>query len=382
MKIVFAPHAYAPSIGGAERYTQGLAEALASVGNEIHVLVPNVDNPEAFYERGHSKAGVGWESYRGVEVHRIPYLTARYRRPGLGRLERGLASAVARYARGLDELMSAVAPNAVVTLPHLFPNVVEVFRLHDAVPWKLVYAPMLHEQDPYWSVEEVATNVKAADGIIALTQHESARLLESYGASSRTTRVVPPGVDLPSDATPIEREPMVLFIGRRSQSKRLDVLYEAMKGVWADHPEAKLVIAGPPAAGGLDPVAGSTLPIDSRVEILGALDDGAKADLYRRAMLAVNPSLAESFGISTLEAWAHSTPVVAIDSPVNRSVIQDGVNGLLTDPDAASLAVGITNLLAEPAIPASMGEAGRLRAETEFSWRSSAGALIDLLRRL
>ena len=37
MRIVFATHAYAPAVGGAERYAQGLAVALAGLGHEVHV---------------------------------------------------------------------------------------------------------------------------------------------------------------------------------------------------------------------------------------------------------------------------------------------------------------------------------------------------------
>jgi glycosyltransferase involved in cell wall biosynthesis len=44
--------------------------------------------------------------------------------------------------------------------------------------------------------------------------------------------------------------PAVLFVGRCTASKRLDVLYEAMKIVWEQYPEVTLQIVGlPPGVG-------------------------------------------------------------------------------------------------------------------------------------
>ena len=55
---------------------------------------------------------------------------------------------------------SRLDPDVVVTLPHLFPNVEETIRLKAVAPWKLIYVPMLHEDDPYWSIERVLEAVR------------------------------------------------------------------------------------------------------------------------------------------------------------------------------------------------------------------------------
>ena len=73
MRVAFSVHAYSPSIGGAERYAQGLAEGLAALGHEVHVVTADVDDPEAFYELGHETIGPAEEVIDGVTVHRVPY---------------------------------------------------------------------------------------------------------------------------------------------------------------------------------------------------------------------------------------------------------------------------------------------------------------------
>ncbi len=174
---------------------------------------------------------------------------------------------------------------------------------------------------------------------------------------------------------------MILFVGRRTPSKRLDVLYEAMKTVWQAFPNVVLVLAGSPPGLGPDPAMWWVA--DARVKVVNNPSEIEKDRLLASAYVVVSPSLTESFGITILEAWAQSTPVVVTDSPVNRSVVRDGVDGLVaTGPDAADLAAVLIRLLGDENMSASLGRAGRLRAEAEFSWSGSAGTLEGLMTDL
>lgn len=382
MRVVFAPHAYWPSIGGAERYAQGLAEGLAGLGHEVHVVVADVDDPEAFYELGHGSVGGREETIGGVIVHRLDYGGFAYRH--LGRLlgsQRVISSSIKGFQRLLVDRVSTLGPGVVVTLPHLFPNVESLVGIRSVAHWKLVYVPMLHEDDPYWSVERVTDAVARCDGILALTEHERDRLVESYQADPTLTVVVPPGVASAGEATQSDRHRMVLFVGRRTPSKRLDFLYEAMKIVWLEHPDVMLFLAGSPPGVGTDPAI--WMVADARVKVIDMPDEIEKDRLLGRAWVVVNPSLTESFGITTLEAWAHGTPVVVVDSPVSRAVVRDGEDGLVADgPDPRDLAVALGRVLGDPDLAASMGAAGRRRAQSEFSWGDSAAVLEGLIERL
>ena len=95
----------------------------------------------------------------------------------------------------------------------------------------------------------------------------------------------------------------------------------------------------------------------------------------------------EPLGIVNLEAMACAAPVVGTATGGIPEVVDDGVTGRLVpieqledgtgtpvDPDkfVADLAAALTEVVSDPEAAKRMGEAGRLRAERDFSWTSIA----------
>jgi glycosyltransferase involved in cell wall biosynthesis len=81
-------------------------------------------------------------------------------------------------------------------------------------------------------------------------------------------------------------------------------------------------------------------------------------------------SIREGLPLAVLEAMAASRPVVTTDVGGNREAVVDGETGLLVPPgDHYALADALETLYRDPDKRASMGRAGRARAERHFSAR-------------
>lgn len=90
----------------------------------------------------------------------------------------------------------------------------------------------------------------------------------------------------------------------------------------------------------------------------------------------------EGFGIVLLEAAAVARPVVAGRVGGALDAVQNGVTGLLVDPeDPAAVADALISLLENPERARRMGEAGALRAR-DFAWPVIAARVEALLLEL
>jgi starch synthase len=118
--------------------------------------------------------------------------------------------------------------------------------------------------------------------------------------------------------------------------------------------------------------------------------------LYSHATVFCCPSVYEPFGIINLEAMACRAAVVASAVGGIKEVVVDGETGFLVpfaqdpvtsfpvdaDRFARDLAARLSELLADPAKCRRFGEAGRRRAEAQFSWARIGEQTIDLYQSL
>ena len=83
-------------------------------------------------------------------------------------------------------------------------------------------------------------------------------------------------------------------------------------------------------------------------------------------------------GYKLVQYMACGLPLVASPVGVNSTIVEDGVTGLLAT-DMAQWRAGLDRLIADPALRASMGTAGRARAVDAYSLHSQAPRLIEAM---
>ena len=171
------------------------------------------------------------------------------------------------------------------------------------------------------------------------------------------------------DATAIEPKPApggdVLYVGRLSEEKGVDVLLEALArapGLRAD------VVGDGPARSSLERLA-ATLGVRDRVRFHGRLAAGDVHRRMREAAVVVVPSRwYENMPITVLEAFAAGVPVVASALGGIPELIEDGRDGTLVPPEEPMLlAEALRPLTEDPARAFRMGVAARAKAERVYT---------------
>jgi len=113
------------------------------------------------------------------------------------------------------------------------------------------------------------------------------------------------------------------------------------------------------------------LGLSDRVTFCGRVPQEQLPAHYALADCLVLPSVTsdEAFGMVLLEAMACATPVIASNLPGVRSVVKDGVDGLLVQPGSTDdLRCKLDVLLADSALSREMGQRGRVKVEADYPW--------------
>lgn len=177
---------------------------------------------------------------------------------------------------------------------------------------------------------------------------------------------------------------VVLFTGRLSFEKRVDLLIIAFKKVLRDIPEAFLLLLGNgPIKNALVNLV-KRLKIANRVLFLGGIehDDELIPAIYNAADIFVLPSMFETQGLSALEAMACGKMVVATTVGGIINLIKDKHNGILVKSnDAEGLASAMKNLLTDDQTRLQIGKTARKTAEA-YSIKSTTQELTHIYKLL
>jgi glycosyltransferase involved in cell wall biosynthesis len=156
-----------------------------------------------------------------------------------------------------------------------------------------------------------------------------------------------------------EGELAMLFVGRVSKEKNLDLLVTATRRLAESQTPVRPVIVGDgPYMSEMKRHLGDAI-------FTGYLDGEDLARAYASADFFVFPSTTDTFGNVILEAQASGIPVIVSDIGGPRDLVSNGVDGFVTKGlDAADLAEAIRKLAFDADLRKNMGASGRTRVET------------------
>jgi glycosyltransferase involved in cell wall biosynthesis/predicted metal-dependent phosphoesterase TrpH len=161
----------------------------------------------------------------------------------------------------------------------------------------------------------------------------------------------------------------VLYVGRLSKEKGVDLLAEAFLAAHATDPRLHLLLAG----GGPEE-ADLRARLGDTATFLGWLGGEELAVAYASADAFLFCSVTDTYGQVILEAGASGLPVIAIAEGGPAALVENRHTGLLCRPDADHVAGSILQLAASPELRAKLGSAGARGARAR-SWERSMSQL-------
>jgi glycosyltransferase involved in cell wall biosynthesis len=178
---------------------------------------------------------------------------------------------------------------------------------------------------------------------------------------------------------------VLLYVGRFTAVKRLDLLIEAF-GIARDRasrPAGLVLVGGHPGEWEKEHPAELSARLGvPDVFLAGWQPQDALPTFFSAADAAVMTSEREQFGQVLIEAMACGTPVIATQSLGPSSIVDDGVTGWLAAPEVRSLASVITAALDDPGELQQRARAARLKVCEHFTWSGIAGQLVDTFEQV
>ena len=238
--------------------------------------------------------------------------------------------------------------------------------------------------------------LRKVDHWVALS-HEMAAEIETIGVDRDRITVIPNAALIPADsaANPETRlrfrrglgldfDRLVIYSGRLSSEKNLDVLLRAWAEVRRSVPDAHLLLAG--AGGAFRNVERDLhnlvkdLQLGSSVHFLGHVSN--LGEYLLAADLFVLPTSREGMSNSLVESLAAGNAIVTTGIEANREVVRDGETALMVPPrEVEALARAIVRVLGSKELGCRLGARAREQAERRHSIPAMTEAYLEVYRR-
>jgi glycosyltransferase involved in cell wall biosynthesis len=309
-----------------------------------------------------------WGARNPIEVIRTPWLN---------RLTK----------RGVDSRLRGLIYGVLLT--HFIPScgIHELARQYDVVHCQdevdLTFPILLHphimhlhtvsETFPVYRTSPLLRYLlcRCAEYWVANSADSMKRAIE-LGVPGNRINVVHNGVD-PQVFSPnhsYNSFPVILFVGRLSPRKGLEVLLDALD--YLTVPVAVQIVGGAADKEYERRVCDRIQQLTTRglhIRLCGPLSGSELVGAYRNASIFVCPSLIEPFGIVAVEAMSCGIPVVASRVDGLLDIVEDGINGLFFEPgNAQELASCIELLLKDENYRKKLGRNARETVLARFTW--------------
>jgi glycosyltransferase involved in cell wall biosynthesis len=379
MKIAQITPYFLPVEGGVERHVLNLSHKLVERGHDVEIFTCARTRQNGVLER-----------HEVVDGLRVSRFESMFSLGEFGRVWPGFAREVMKGDFDVVHAHSFRHPHTDISMMvSKMTGSASVLTAHSPFHPPGVRGRVARALVPVYDSLFAPTSLAYYDKVIALTDEE-AGLLARLGVREDQSVVIPHGVDSvhferadPSIFTSkygLEGKDIALCLSRINKTKGLDVLLEAFASIADMAPDLTLVFAGEATSRKEEGFLGelksksSSMGLQGRVVFAGRLTEVEKASAYEACTVFVLPSIYEPYGIVLLEAAAHGKPLISTRVGGPKSIVEEGINGLLVPPgDNRHLATALLRVANDEELAKRMGAEARLMA-SEHTWERVANA--------
>ncbi len=404
LRIAYLTYRGKPHVGGQGVYTRHLTKALVDLGHSVEVFggqpYPVLDERIAmhklpsldiFNDQYPGRLPAYWEMKTWPDVvETARYLTGQFSEPLAfsKRAYRTLQTRVNDFdlvhdnqCLGWDILKIEKIIPTIVTLHHPITKDRELEMSHAPNWWKR------RSVGRWYSFVEMQGKVASKmPRIVVVSENSITDINKDMGVSRDRMRLVPVGVDpeLFKPLPHVSRQPgrLITTASADVALKGLSYLLEAMAKLRTER-DIRLTIIGKPRPGhSMDLI--DSLGLKPYIDFVSGVTDERIVELYAEAELAVVPSLYEGFSLPAIEAMSTGICLVATDGGALPEVTGTNNETVLQCPaaDAEALAAQIARGLDDAALRSRIGEAGRNRVVSRWSWKHCAQLTVEQYREV
>ncbi|TFB54182.1 glycosyltransferase family 4 protein [Cryobacterium tagatosivorans] len=347
IRVLIACDTFAPDVNGAAKFAERLAAGLVSRGHDVHIMAPAPTRKHGSWIEIHEGQPMmvhrlqSWRWYPHDWLRfALPWIVRKHSRHILDTFQPDVVHFQSHINVGRGVAIEAAKRGIrIVGTNHLMPeNMLQFSLIPKGFQDRVITALWRAARRTFGRAEAVTTPTLRA-----------AQFLEKYtglvGVHAISCGI---NADNYSPTFAPRTENRILFVGRVTGEKQIDVLLQAVALLAPELKTRLEIVGGGDQKRNLEHLA-DTLGISDRVTFTGYVTDEELRQAYSRATVFAMPSIAELQSIATMEAMASGLPVVGADAMALPHLIHDNENGFLFRPgNARDLADKLTKVLTAP----------------------------------
>ncbi len=383
MNILMLTNTYLPMLGGVARSVSWFSEAFRAKGHRVLVVAPTFASSSS--EPPEDEPGVvrvpAIQNFNGSDFSvRLPI-------PGM------LTTSIEAFKPQLVHSHHPFLLGETALRVAAQWNIPIVFTHHTMYEQYTHYVPGDSPAMKRFAIRLATEYANLCDHVIAPCE-SIARILKERGVETQIS-AIPTGIDQArfargngNRARRKHRIPqrgfVVGHVGRLAEEKNLPYLAQAVAKFMHECPQTFFLVVGcGPASETIQTICAEA-GVEDRLRLTGSLDGIELADAYRSMNVFAFASKSETQGMVLAEAMTAGAPVIALDAPGTREVLQDGENGYLLPENATDqeFAAALTRFYQTPSTQRVKYRLAARRTARDFTMPKCAEKVLALYSQM